>query len=216
MTFDKSVERGKFYFPRLQIKYKDESIFMKVLGKLLFFSSKFATTTTTIGSTIYFPSAQRVIDRPSPSVATLCHELSHMYSSEKKTRLLYSLYYLFPQILVFLSIPVFFFFSFFKSLLCFLFLLPLPSPTRTAEEKMGYTISIYAMNKINNMGIDELNLQTYKEAVITNFQGPMYYFMWWLPGIESYFDDIVNKIERGEQPVYDKDLYDMVDDVVKG
>ena len=40
----------------VSIKYKDNSWFMKVLSKILFFNKKFMTRfTTTIGKTVYFP-----------------------------------------------------------------------------------------------------------------------------------------------------------------
>lgn len=214
MTFDDSVIRAQKYFPSLQIKYKDESPIMKLISKLVFFNDKFSNYATTLGQTIYISSKHRAQTQPEVSIATLCHELSHMYSSKKKTAIIYSLSYLFPQVLVFAAIPVFFFFSLFKSLLCLLFLLPLPSPTRTTEEKQAYTISLYAEHKMNIIRNTQFDLDEKRDEIIAEFKGPSYYFMWWLPGVDNFFVGITSKIKAGDKPEYDQELYAMVDDVI--
>ena len=215
MNFDSSVAAAQKYYPNLKIQYKDESTLMKLIGKVLFFNQSFSTYITTFGSTIYFPSRDHVSKEPDDSVAVLCHELAHMYSSQKKTAIVYSLGYLFPQVLVFLAVPTFIFFTFFKSLLWLLVLLPLPAYFRTQEEKAGYTIGLYVRNKINVTRNQQVfDLDKIKNENVQEFYGPSYYFMWYLPGLTTFFDSMLSQIRNGEKPQYDAALYEMVDDVV--
>jgi len=62
----------------VEIKYKDESLFMKALGLLLSFNKTFMTSfTTTIGSTIYFPSRKWLAERnPETTIAIVAHEVT--------------------------------------------------------------------------------------------------------------------------------------------
>ena len=97
------------YFPNLKIKYKDESLFMKILGSLLFFNKSFmATYTTTIGSTIYFPSKKFVEERYYSSILILLHELVHVQDGIKFNPIIFAMLYLSPQIFGLLSVPLFF------------------------------------------------------------------------------------------------------------
>jgi hypothetical protein len=214
-TFDIAVNKAKQYFPNLTIKYKDESFLMKVLDKLTFFNASFMAYSTTIGSTIYFPSRHLIDLSPQASNTRLMHELSHMYNSKKKTGIIFSILYLFPQILALLSVPVFFIFGLFKALLCLLFLLPLPSYTRMMEEKQAYIISLYSMHKLNKHGFS-INLDTEKDRFIEDFSGPTYYFMWYLPGLKASMDADLEQIKLDGKPTYDAALYSMVDSILEG
>src|SRR4030043_385107 len=109
MSFQTLVQSAQTHFPNLKIKYKDESLLMKILGKLMFFNKGFMTSyTTTIGSTIYFPNSNFVKARPISSSVILLHELVHLYDNSKFTAPLFSFLYLFPQILVLLFFPLLF------------------------------------------------------------------------------------------------------------
>ena len=87
MSFQSIVQSSQIYFPRLEIKYKNESIFMKILGMLLFFNPAFMTSyTTTIGSTIYFPDQRFIVSRETSSSIILLHELVHIIEPTHNAR----------------------------------------------------------------------------------------------------------------------------------
>ena len=211
--YDK-VDKAKKHFPDLNIKYKDESMLMFFMSKVLFFNKDFNSYTTTIGSTVYFPSNIYVDNSPTRSTTLLMHELYHIYSSKKKGKFYFSLLYLFPQILALLSVPVFFLFGLIKSLFCLLFLLPFPSYTRMIEERNAYIISLYTINKYNSNYTDFDILDNQKKYLVENFLNSSYYWMWPSKKIIKYFDDIVIKIKNNEKPVCDADFYVIVDDIL--
>lgn len=213
--FTDVVARSQEKFPTLKIKYKDESPFMKILGKLTFFNKDFMNYTTTVGSTVYFSSASRVRLTPVGSAITLMHELSHIYNAMKTKRLNLVLY-TFPQTLALLAIPAFFLFGLIPALLCLLFLLPIPSYTRMIEERQAYIISLYAMNKLNKLNNYNINLDTQKAAFVKEFTGSSYYYMWPLPGIQESFDSALEEIKTGGQPSYNPELYALIDNILVG
>src|SRR5271169_3622060 len=101
MSFQELVTASKKYFPKLQIKYKDESWGMRLISKLLIFNHGFMTHyTTTVGDTIYFPSERFVKCHPISSSVVLLHELVHLHDQKRIGKIPFALTYLFPQILV--------------------------------------------------------------------------------------------------------------------
>jgi hypothetical protein len=86
--------------PEFKLKYKDESLFMKLLGLLTYpFNQAFMEGfITTIGMSVYFPSRSSLDGRGDGAAATMAHEFVHMWDS-KKQWLRYNLGYLSPQIL---------------------------------------------------------------------------------------------------------------------
>ncbi len=213
--FNDVVARAQEKFPSLTIKYKDESLFMKILSKLAFFNKDFMTYTTTVGSTVYFSSATRVKLTPVGSTITLMHELSHIYNMLKTKKLNLVLYTL-PQTLALLAIPMFFLFGLIPALLCLLFLLPIPSYSRMQEEKQAYIMSLYVMNKLNVRNGYNINLYTQKTSFVKEFTGSSYYFMWPFPGIQTSFDDALTEIRLGRKPIYDPSLYALIDNILEG
>lgn len=102
MSFEDLIETARQYFPHLQIKYKDQSTFMKILGKLLFFKKGFMSSyATTIGSTIYFPTESFVKNKPASAAVVLMHELVHLNDSNKWSRFLFSFLCITPFVLYF-------------------------------------------------------------------------------------------------------------------
>ncbi len=78
------------------VRYKDQSLFMRLLGKLLFFTPAFMTEyTTTIRSTVYFPSEAWANQSPLGAAMVLAHELQHVQDSRAMTFPIYAAYYLF-------------------------------------------------------------------------------------------------------------------------
>lgn len=184
--FNESVEIAKTRFPKLKIKYKDKSLFMKALSTLLFFNNDFKEKfVTTIGNTIYYPSEEFVSKSETSSIILLCHELMHIRQSEITD--LYTLEYLSPQIFSVFSLLAFFNLWF---LVFLVFLLPIPSITRAYLEFEAYSVTLYCKHKLGfNLNLD---------GIIKNFTGPSYYFMFPFEKINSWFKPVISLIEKNE------------------
>lgn len=213
--FTDVVARSQEKFPALIIKYKDESPLMQFLGKLAFFNKQFMSYTTTLGSTVYFPSRNKIRMSPVGSTIILLHELSHIFNAQK-TKKLNLILYIFPQALALLGIPVFFLFGLFPALLCLLFLLPIPSYFRMEEEKQAYIISLYVIHKLNKINGYNINLTSQRDSFLEEFGSSSYYYMWPIPGLKGSFDEAIAKIEAGGQPTYDSKLYALIDNILEG
>lgn len=125
-------------FPDFKVVCKNQSKFMLLLSKILFFNKKFMSHyVTTIGNTIYVPDPS-FFDDDDSAFSTIAHEYVHM-CDHKKYGLLFNFGYLFPQILSLLSLLSFYDI---KWLFCLLFLLPLPSLGRAYFEYRGYSMSM--------------------------------------------------------------------------
>ena len=212
---NKLILKAKSHFPNLKIKYKDESLFMKIIGKLLFFNKSFMDNfVTTIGDTVYFTNRQKVEHNPISSSLTLLHELVHVYDSHKDGRVLFSFLYLFPQILAPLALLLCFFSWKFIPLFLLL-LLPLPAYFRMKYEKRAYMVSLYAQHHIyKKLGV-EPSLEKTKNRILSHFKDSSYYFMWvfdWK--LEKGFSDAVIAIKSGKRP-YEDEVFDVIDDLIK-
>lgn len=180
--FDNFVECLKKHNPKLKIKYKDESFFMRLLGTLMFFNKSFMTSfITTIGNTVYFPSRESVENNLNSRIITLAHEYRHICDN-KKLGFIYNIIYLAPQVLALLGI-LFAFIFWPIAVGCVLFLLPLPAYGRMRIEFRGYLMSLYATNlMLLEFGLPEdmrrLRLGQAVEQYNKNFTGSAYYFMW--------------------------------------
>lgn len=206
LTFDVVKERAQIAFPKLKIAYKDKSSFMKLLGKIMFFNPGFMTTyTTTIGNTVYFPNEDATTRQS--AIILLMHELVHVADAER-SHILFSILYLFPQILCLLAIPILFLFGWKLAFIPLLFLLPIPSYFRMQDEKKGYTISLYTMNKLGLDPNDRIAFYT------SQFKLSTYYFTWPFSSINTYFIDAAVKIKAGERPNYEPSLYDTIDKIL--
>lgn len=210
--------------PKFSVRFKDESPWMKVLGFLSYpFNPKFMTSfSTTLGSTVYFPTRAFYEQNVDRSVRVLTHEYMHLW--DKKQHTLFDLSYLFPQILGVIPLLVFGVLAwphtwlllvplvgymlaawiarksqlvcvillalvmlgtlvgavwltrwsslaFVAGLLC---LAPWPSPGRTKWELRGYTMSVAV-----GLWLYGAFPPDTREAIVRNFIGPNYYFMWW-------------------------------------
>lgn len=213
MSFETTVEEARKYFPDLQVKYKDESLFIKFLGTLLFFNKDFMTSyTTTIGSTIYFPNRDFVKLRDNSSTVILLHELVHVKDSNKIGKLLFSSLYLSPQILALLCLPLLLV-SWKISLLFLLFALPFPSYYRMHFEKRAYLSSLYVTKLLADKKGFEANLDKHSAFFINQFKGSYYYFMWPFSNIDKEFADAVVLINDGKRP-YDDVVFELLDALV--
>lgn len=189
---------------------------MKLLSFLLFFNKNFMTSyTTTIGSTIYFPSKDTVLGRPTSSMITLMHELVHIYDAQKLNTLVFSLLYLTPQILSLLLMPLFFVLPWWLVLLMIMVLVaPIPSFFRMKFEKRAYFVSLYVMHKLSSKFSFKLSLEAEKDSMLRQFKGADYYFMWPFSSLEKEFDAGLLKIKNNQRPIEDP-VFDIIDELLE-
>lgn len=214
MSFQDVVQVAQEQFPDLQIAYKDQSTFMKILGTIMFFNKDFMNNyITTIGSTVYFPSENFIKNDPDDSAVVLMHELVHVYDSKKYTSVLFKLGYLFPQILSVISLFLFFVSWKIALPLVVFFLLPLPAPFRMYFEKRGYLVSAYADWQVaKKLNVDpQMTIQ--EQFYVEQFKGSGYYFMWPFSNIQTDFDQAVTLINQGKHP-YDDAIFVTIDKMI--
>lgn len=213
MSFDNIVKKAKEYFPDLQVKYKNDSLFMKFLGTLLFFNKEFMKSyTTTIGSTIYFPSKKFVELKGNYSKVILLHELVHIKDSTIIGKLLFNIQYLSPQIFILFALPMLLI-SWKISLFFLLFGLPFPSYYRMNLEKRAYLSSLYVEKKLADKHGYEPELERHAKYYIGQFKGSYYYFMWPFSNIDKEFADAIILINNGKRP-YDDIVFELLDALV--
>jgi hypothetical protein len=180
---DKLSEKHNF-----NIAYKEDSGFMKFLGTLMFFNPRFMDKyITTIGKTVYFPSAEFVAIHAPALRSVLAHEFYHIWDAKRTGSLRWHLLWLFPQVLAPLALLALLAFVWFPAiwmLLALLFLIPWPAYWRKKYELGGYTMSLFALNEqLKDWGLDEAKRR--EELTETadimdkgQFRGAYYYFMW--------------------------------------
>lgn len=214
MSFQDLVTAAQKYFPDLQVKYKDQSTFMKAMGKVLFFNPSFMTHyTTTIGSIVYFPNESVVQSRPSSAAIVLLHELVHIHDSKKWSRFLFSFLYLTPQVLILLALPLFLLSWKLALPLLLLFASPIPSYFRMYFEKRAYLTSLYSLNKLGQRLNFPPLLASQEDVFIKQFKNSSYYFMWPFSNLKQEFDSAVAKIQAGQRPFEDP-VFDIIDNLV--
>lgn len=215
MSFQDLVAASQEYFPSLQIKYKDQSWLMKILGKILFFNPSFmASYTTTIGQTIYFPNEKFVKAHPVSVSVILLHELVHMHDQKKISQPLFAISYLFPQILVPICLLLMFLVSWKIMLpLALLCLLPIPAFFRAYWEKRAYLASLYMMQLLGNRMNFDPHLPDQEKLFIQGFHDSTYYFMWPFTDINRQFDQAIPKLQASQRPYQDA-VFDMLEELV--
>ena len=214
MSFQELVVAAQKHFPDLKIKYKDQSWFMKFLGFLLFFNKGFMTNyTTTIGSTVYFPSESFVKVRPVSASVVLLHELVHIKDGHKYSKPLFGFLYLTPQILSLLCLPLFLVSWKIALPLVLLFAAPIPSPFRMYFEKRAYLTSLYAINALGTKLNFKPMLASQEQTFVGQFKDGSYYFMWPFTNLQKDFDDAVSKVKAGQRPFEDP-VFDILDDLI--
>ena len=170
----------------IKIKYKNNSIFMIILSFILFFNKDFISLyCTTIGNSVYYPTKNWVDKHDTEALLVISHEYVHIKDNIRMGKL-YSIAYLFPQILSLFSIfSVFAFINPFAwfFILFLIFLAPLPAPGRKNIEMKGYKMTLYTLYLLyseRKIPLDKILLILYKNVEIMNvsFTGSGYYFMW--------------------------------------
>jgi Zn-dependent protease with chaperone function len=201
-------------FPKVKIAFKDQTPWMSWLCKLLWFDPTFATEyTTTVGNTVYFPSKHFIDVHPITSIVILCHELTHISDEQRYNPVLFGLLYLLPQILVIPCIFLFWLISWkFVLPLMLLCLLPWPAYFRTLFERRAYSVSLYAMNRLNQKGYN-IDLQAQKQSFLDYFTGSDYYWMGKFLPVEKDLDAALITIQSGNKP-FESDVFSKVDQLI--
>lgn len=176
--------------PNFEIVSKTTSFLMKILSVILFFNKSFMTSyISVIYPRMYVPKLPWKENDHYSAILVLAHEWVHL-SDRKRFGLLFDIGYLFPQCLAFLSLLAPFLSVWW--LLCLLFLLPIPSPTRAWLEFRGYSMTMACKwwltgNEINYYWIER------------QFVGQWYYFMWPFKGIvRKMFEKQMEKIKNDD------------------
>ncbi len=184
----------KSIIPGFQVKYKNQSLLMKVLGVFLWpFNRKFMTGyVTTLKWTVYFPSENSIHSNPESAVETLMHEFIHLWDRKQKG-VWFSLGYLSPQlwaIVPFAGLAAFGqLFPVWIDCLIFglgmLCLAPWPSPWRTRFELRGYTVTLAYKQWVLGVLADAEGMDWIEQQ----FTGWYYYKMW------PFKNNLANRID---------------------
>jgi hypothetical protein len=83
MGFQNVITATTKYFPRVTVKYKDNSWLMLLLAKVLFFKKDFLNYCTVVGHIIYLPRQRFVRVHPVSSTVLFLYELVHLHHSKK-------------------------------------------------------------------------------------------------------------------------------------
>lgn len=191
------------HIPNFTVKYKNNSLFMKFLGVLVWvFNRRFMTDyTTTLKWIVYFPSEEFVKKSPDRAVSILMHEFIHLWDRKKKG-VAFSLLYTLPQSGAVLPLAMLLgigwlipgWGNLILGLLVVLFLLPWPAPWRMQWELRGYTMDLAHAHWQGH------NMDTLDEFIIEQFTGWNYYRMW------AFENDIRARIDRVKNDIKDDRL----------
>lgn len=192
-------------YPKFNIKFKDESRFMKFIGILLFFNKNFMTNyITTIGNTIYFPTQKTIEDDLTLNkLKVLSHELRHIHDSSPWYKaIFYNIGYLFPQILAPFMLLFCIMYWWLGLSLFVIMLLPWPAPFRKMIEIRGYSIDLLVSNIIlKKLGANEttrvLVLNQYVYDIDDQFTTSAYYYMWPF-GVKRQLSNKIKDITSGK------------------
>lgn len=201
------------YFPDVQINFKNQSTFMRVLSKILFFTPSFMTDyTTTIGDTVYYPSSSFVNGHPASASIIFLHEIVHINDEKTISKPLFSLLYLLPQLLVLLVVPFAFVVGWW-ALLFLLFGAPLPAYFRMLFERRAYMASLYVMKKLNDKCGYNIDLDGQAQFFLQQFKGAGYYWMWIFNDLDDQFNKALTDIKNNNRPYNDK-VFDILDEII--
>lgn len=153
----------------ITVRYKNEHWWWRILGENL--CENFVTT---LGETVYVPSRAWVDRDPQRAWKVLCHELVHVEDYRQcRPSFVFCILYAFPHWLALLAILSPIIWSWWP--LAFLvFLAPWPSPWRHLFEMRAYAMTMAVEYWYNGRGIP----QALKEAILIQFTGPSYFFMY--------------------------------------
>lgn len=162
-------------FPGFSIKYKADSLLMKLINIFLMVVTfgamrQYMTSfITTLGQTVYVPSDWDSLPATSQA-AVLRHERVHMRQARKYSRPLFSFLYLFAYFPVGLAW------------------------WRAKFEKEAYEESLRAYHEYGR----DIKSPGFRYAMIAHFTTGEYAWMWpWKADIETWYDETVERILKG-------------------
>jgi len=214
VNIDRILQNAKAII-NFDIKYKDESKFMKLLGMILFFNKNFSKSyLTTINNTIYLPNKQWLESKPISSISTILHELVHVSDKNKYGFLLFTFAYLFPQILLILSIPLII--ISWKFIIISLFLIsPIPALGRAYLEYRAYCMTIYVLYVLTKQYGLNVDFSTLKSNIVNQFTSSSYYFMFPFKNIiNSKLNNVIENCLKNKHPFEDK-IFIMADKILE-
>lgn len=179
--------------PDFRIKYKDQSKWQRLIGKLAFFNRQYMTHyVSTFGTKVFYPSQEFVEQSYSRAFKILAHEYVHLMD-RKRGKFFFELAYALPQFLFLfslLSLLAFFYSNWWLLCLTALaFASPIPSISRAALEMRGYGMNV-AINVIKYGDINDETRKWLKEA----FSGWSYYKMWpFEKTVDEWIDGYIRK-----------------------
>jgi len=188
----------------VKIKNKNGSKILRLIRPILelFNKNYWKGYITTLLSTIWIPDKWSETTDVKTQLEIVTHEVIHMKRSKQLSFFVYAILYLFPQILVLLSLFAFLAIPFGTSwLFCLLFLIflaPIPAPFRYLIELEAYRTRLIIYKYAWNATPEKIEFA--KDDIINNLSKGDYYFAWPFPKAikkhlnnENKLDDIKYK-----------------------
>jgi hypothetical protein len=223
--FDELISVIRRRIPNFKIKYKNRSIWQKIIGKLCFFNRKYMIDyTSTYGSTVWYPSKEFVEKSYKRAFKILAHEYVHLLDN-KKHPIVFKMLYATPQIFALLSLfsilALFFSNWFLLFLVALLFALPIPSIGRAQIEIRGYAMNI----AINMWRYGSVTAETIN-SIADEFAGWSYYRMWDRKDVMKWIDEYIvlirniDSIKRDDETILEAsdayaDVYELLTGIEK-
>lgn len=195
------TEVAQKHHPKAQVVKKSESKLMKTINWVVKrFNPEFMDYITTIGATIYVPDDFVERNDETQVVEILAHETQHIIDYVASP-VLFTLSYLFPQVLALLSVLALG--AIFNTwmllwLIALVFLAPIPSPGRYKTELRGYRTSIlFARHRTvfdgyryARIGYSDQEMMQLHKWISDQMTTASYYFAWPFPKqIEKDLED---------------------------
>lgn len=176
------VEGAQRFCKGFRVRMKEDSWWMRMIGRLMFWNDGFMDCLTRSGRTVYLP-------KGAVDIGSMGHELRHAVDGFRNTNLLVGIVYYFPQWIGLLSllslVAIWGGGGWLWWLVCLVCLLPIPSPGRMMMERRGYLVSLLVVywkygREIALSKVDE---------VLDLLSGKEYYWAWpFRSGLRSWFE----------------------------
>ena len=207
--------------PEFRVKFKDESKFQRLIGKLAIFNPGYMTSyTSTFGANVWFPSREFVNSNRRRAFKILAHEYVHLLD-RKNHKIMFELFYVAPQVFgIFAVFSVLSVISswWLLSLIALVFFMPLPALARAVLEFRGYTMGLAINLWCHGEILDET-----RDDIVAQFCGWNYYKMWpfesvirrWIADAEMRIRNIDSVGERSLDVIFNDseaylDVYNLV------
>jgi hypothetical protein len=175
VILDALIAKIKIRLPKFEVKYKNESLFQRFLGVLMFFNKGYMTRyTTTMFGNVYFVSKEWVEANPRQAWKILAHEYVHLLDGDEHP-IKFPVQYALPQLIglgALLTLGAFWSLWFLPALLFLGALAPWGSKGRTESEMRGYSMSM----AVNYWRYGDIT-SGQRAHIASSFTGPNYYYM---------------------------------------